>query len=127
VNSFRREVRSGVHQALDLGEGRERGAVASIVVVSVERAEENHWASLLGQGVPGGGGTCQALTLSVRLGQSTSCQRVLGLSLWGEGGRKEIKIGAWSDPVEGRVDESHERKVEMISGLSNARSMALGL
>jgi len=42
VNSFRKEVRSAVHQALDLGEGQERGAVASIVVLSVERAEENH-------------------------------------------------------------------------------------
>jgi len=45
VNSFRREVRSGVHQALDLGEGQGRGAVASIVAVSAERAEENHWSS----------------------------------------------------------------------------------
>jgi len=45
MNSFRREVRSGVHQALDLGKGWERGAVASRVVVSSERAEENHWSS----------------------------------------------------------------------------------
>jgi len=81
----------------------------------------------LGAGAAGGGGTCQALSLSVRLGQSTSCQRGLGLLLWGEGGRREIRIGAWSDPVEGREDESHERKAENISGLANARSMALGL
>ena len=45
VNCFRREVRSGVHQALDLRERRERDAVASIVVFSVERAVENHWSS----------------------------------------------------------------------------------
>ena len=52
------------------------------------------------------------MSSSVRLGQSTSCQRGFGLSLWGEGGRREIKIGMWSDPVEGREDESHERKAE---------------
>jgi len=34
---------------------------------------------------------------------------------------------AWSDPVEGREDESHEWKAEKIGGLANARSMALGL
>jgi len=45
ANFFRRVVRSGVHQALDLGEGRERGVSFSITVVSAERAEENHWSS----------------------------------------------------------------------------------
>jgi len=43
VNSLQRVVRKGVHQGLDPGEGRERGAVASIVVVRAVRAEENHW------------------------------------------------------------------------------------
>jgi len=56
VNSFRRVVRSGVYQALDLGDGRDRGAVFSITAVSVERAEENHWLSWLGEGVEGEGG-----------------------------------------------------------------------
>ena len=56
MNSFRRVVRSGVHQALDFGEGRDRGAVFSITAVSVERAEENHWSSWLGEGVSGRGG-----------------------------------------------------------------------
>jgi len=36
-------------------------------------------------------------------------------------------MGAWSDPVEGGVDESHERKAGKMPGLANARSMALGL
>jgi len=105
-NSFRRVVRSKVHQALDLGEGREQGAVASIFAMSAERAQENHWSSWLGEGVSGGGGTSHSLSLSVRLGQSASCQRGLGLLLWGEGGRMEIKIGVWSDPVERRDDAS---------------------
>jgi len=99
-------VSSGVHQARDLGEGRECGVLSSIVVVGSERAEENQWSSWLGEGVLGGGGICQFLSMSVRAGQSASCQWGLGLSLWGAGGRKEIIMGAWSDPVEGREDAS---------------------
>ena len=45
----------GVHQALDFGKGRERGVSFSIVVVSAERDEENHWLSWFGDGVSGGG------------------------------------------------------------------------
>jgi len=127
VNSFRREVRSGVHPALDFWEGRQRGAVASIIVVSAERAKENHWSSWLGEGAVGGRWTCQALSLSVRLGQSTSCQRGRALSLWGDGGRREIKIGAWSDPVEGWEDQSQDRRARKMSGLANVRLMLLGL
>jgi len=73
VNSFRTMVRSGVHQALDLWDGRERGAVASILVVSVDRAEEDHWSSWVGEGVSGAGGTSQPLSLSVRTSQAASC------------------------------------------------------
>jgi len=92
ANCFRRIVRGGVHQALDVREGCERGAVASIVVVSAERAEENHWSSWLGEGVLGGGGTSHSLSLSVRLGQSASSQPGLGLLLWGKGG---VWISKW--------------------------------
>ena len=42
MNSFQRVVRSGVHQALDFGEGHELGAVGSIMGVRVEGAEESH-------------------------------------------------------------------------------------
>jgi len=55
VNSFRRVVRSGVHQVLDFGEGRERGVLSSFAVVSAESAEQNHWSSWLGEGAWGGG------------------------------------------------------------------------
>ena len=57
----------------------ERGVAASFVVVSAERAEENHWSSWLGEGLSEGGGTSHYLSLSSRLGQSASCQRGLGL------------------------------------------------
>ena len=36
-------------------------------------------------------------------------------------------MGTWSDPVEGRVVESQDRKAGRMSGLAKARSMALGL
>jgi len=39
----------------------------------------------------------------------------------------EIKMGAWSDPVEGRDDVSLERKAGNLCGLAKVRSMALGL
>ena len=110
VNSFQRVVRSGVHQAFDFGEGREQGVLASIVVVSAERADENHWWSWLGEGVSWGEEIRQFLSMSVSPGQSASCQRGPGLSLGGEGGRKAITMGAWSDPVQGRDNVSQERK-----------------
>jgi len=72
--------RSGFHQALDFGEDREWGVVASIVVVSAERAEENHWSSWLGE-IGSGGGTGKSLSVSVRFGQSASCQRGLDVLL----------------------------------------------
>ena len=36
-------------------------------------------------------------------------------------------MGAWSDPVEGSIDASQERKAGIMCGLANARSIALGL
>ena len=81
MNCFRRVVRSGVHQALDIGEGRELGAVASIVVVSPGRAKANHVSSWLGEGASGGRRTSQSLSRSVRLDHLPSCQRGLGLLL----------------------------------------------
>ena len=50
MDSLRRVVRSGVHQALDLGDGHDRGADVSIAAVSVERAAENHGSNWLGEG-----------------------------------------------------------------------------
>jgi len=38
-----------------------------------------------------------------------------------------IKIGAWSDPVEGRDDASQEQNAGNLCGLAKGRSMVLGL
>ena len=94
VNSFWREVKREVHQGLDLEEGRERGAVASIVDVRALRAEENHWSRWLGDRVFRGGWISQSLSLLDRFGQSASCQRGLGLLVWPDGRRRTIIIGA---------------------------------
>jgi len=94
VNSFQNVVRRGVHQALDLGEGCDLGAEVSIAAMSVERAEKNHWLSWLGEGGEGGGGMSQFSSLFVTPGQSASCQRGLGLLLWGVGGRRVIRMAA---------------------------------
>jgi len=53
----------------------------SIAKVRAVRAEANHWSSCLGEGVRGGRGIRQFLSLSVSPGQSVSYQRGLGLSL----------------------------------------------
>jgi len=70
VNSLRTEVRRGVPEGLHVGKGREWGAEASNIVVSVERVEANHWSSWLGEGASGGNGTNQSLSISVRLDTS---------------------------------------------------------
>jgi len=36
-------------------------------------------------------------------------------------------MGAWSDPVEGRIGVSHEQKTRKICGLAKAMSMVPGL
>ena len=36
-------------------------------------------------------------------------------------------MGTWSDPVEGRVVASQDRKAGRMSGFAKARSIALGL
>jgi len=38
-----------------------------------------------------------------------------------------MRIGAWSDPIEGSSDASQDRKAGKMRGLANARSMVLGL
>ena len=75
----------------------------------------------------GGEGMSQFFSLSVKPGQSASCQRGLGLSLWGVGGRRAILMGAWSEPVQGRHHASQELNAENLCGLAKARSMVLGL
>ena len=50
-----------------------------------------------------------------------------GFGIVGDGGCREIRMGAWSDPVEGRIGVSHEQKTRKICGLAKAMSMVPGL
>ena len=77
VNPLGRMVRRRVHQGLDLEEGRERGVEVAIIEVRTEQAEENQRSPGFGEGDVGVGGTCQALSFCVRVGQSVSCHRGL--------------------------------------------------
>ena len=43
------------------------------------------------------------------------------------GGGMDIRIGAWSDPVDGRGDAYQQRKAGNMCGLAKARSLMLGL
>ena len=43
------------------------------------------------------------------------------------GAARWMRMGTWSDPVEGRVVASQDRKAGRMSGLAKARLMALGL
>ena len=47
--------------------------------------------------------------------------------MWGVGGRREILMRAWCEPIDGRDDAALERNAENICGLAKARSMVLGL
>ena len=54
MNSFRRAVRRGVHQALDFGDGCDRGAVLSIVAECSKGGGEPLVELVRGRGLGGG-------------------------------------------------------------------------
>jgi len=65
VNAFRRVVRSGVCQGLDLEEGWERVVETSIVAVREETADGIHWLRWLEERAGGGGEKSQLWSLCV--------------------------------------------------------------
>jgi len=85
VNSLGCVVRKGDHQGLDQGDGRERWAEASTVVLRTESEEANHWSSCADEGWSGDGGTCQSVRVSAIAVQSASCHLVQGWSSRGSG------------------------------------------
>jgi len=122
VNSFRRVVRRGVHQLFDLGDGRERGAVASTTIVRAERAAENHWSSWLGEGEQGGAGMSQDFQPFRQVWPVSLLPAWPGLVVVGGGGTQgDCNAGVV------RVCRGEEPNAENICGLAKAMSMALGL
>jgi len=103
VNPFRRVVRSGVYQGLDIVKVHERGAVTSMVVVSAESADENHGSSCLGEAASGGRDwpIFEFIRKRWPVGHLPVWSRLIVI---GEVGLTEITMGRWSDPGEGSDD-----------------------
>ena len=60
------------------------------------------------------GGTCRTLSLAVMLSQSVSFQRGLGRREEEVRGWREMRMGTWSDPVDGSDDASNWPKAGNI-------------
>ena len=82
---------------------------------------------LIWRGGERGGGTRRALTGSSRRSQSALSHMGRGGARSLVGAVRRIRMGTWSDPVEGRVVASQDWKAGRMRGLAKARSMALGL
>ena len=83
--------------------------------------------SCSGEGDSGAGGIRRALTGPSKCTQSALSHMGRGGARSSVGAARWMRIGPWSDPVEGRVVESQDRKAGRMSGLAKARSMTLGL
>ena len=124
--SLRNAVSRGVHQGLDLREGRERGVSSSRRAVREFSEEENHSSSWAGDGCEGAGGMQKDWRWGFRVSQLVRSQQgVLGRVFSVEGARV-MRMGTWSDPVEGRDVVSHSSKAGAMRGLAKARSIEIG-
>ena len=112
---------------MDLREGRERGVSSRKRAVREFSEDENHASSCCGEGCGGAGGMQKDWRRGSRDSQlARSQQGVLGRG-FSVGGASVIRMGTWSEPVEGRVVVSQSTKVGDMSGLAKARSIAPGL
>ena len=123
--SLRKAVRAGVHQGFDFGEGSEVGVWRRIVAVRVSRKGENQASSWSREGESGAGGMWRPLMGSSRHSQSASSHLGRGGARLSVGAARWMRIGTWSDQVEGREEAYHDRKAGRMRGLAKARSMAL--
>ena len=80
-----------------------------------------------GEGESEAGGIWRSLIESSKLTQSALSHMGRGGARSSVGVARWMRIGTWSDPVEGREVASQDRKAGRMRGLANARSMALGL
>ena len=125
--SLRNVVGSGDHQGLALRDGRERGVFSSKRAVRELSEDENQVSSWDGDGCEGAGGTQNDRRRGPRDSQSARSQQgVLGRG-FSVGGERVIRMGTWSEPVEGRVVVSPSWKDGDMSAFAKARSIAPGL
>jgi len=97
------------------------------MALRTESEKANYNSSSAGEGWNRDGGTCQPVRAPVIHGQSALCRLARDWSVLGLGGRRERRIGTWTEPVEGRDEASQDLKAGNMSGLPKARSIALGL
>ena len=122
---MRSTVSSGVHQGLDLREGRERGVSSSRRAVRDFSEDENHTSSWAKDGCEGTGDVQKDWRRGRNFSQLVrSQQETLGIGL-SVGGTRVISMGTWSEHVEGRDVVSEATKAGNISGLEKDRSIAL--
>ena len=82
---------------------------------------------LVWRGGERGGGTRRPLIGSSRRSQSAWSHMGRGGARSLVGADRRMRMGTWSDPVEGREVASQDWKAGRMRGLAKARSMALGL
>ena len=98
----RREERRGDHQGLDLGKGLEVGVFEITRVLILLEWTPNHSSNTdTGQEREGGGGPRDGSRGWMEF-QSVLAQLGEGSGGWNLGEQKEIRMGTWSEPVEGR-------------------------
>ena len=125
--SLRSAVSRGVHQGLNRREGRERGVSSNRRAVREFSEDENQASSWGGEGCEGAGGMQNDRRWGPRDSQlARSQQGVLGRG-FPAGGARVMRMGTWSEPVEGSVVVSHSMKAGDMRGLAKARSIAPGL
>ena len=114
--SLHSAVRRGVHHGLDLGEGQENGVTSSSRAVREFRQEENHLLSWAGEGRARAGGVRKLSKRGQRASQSLMSQQgVIGSGL-SSGADIVIRMGTWSEPVEGSAEASQVEKAGTYVG-----------
>ena len=100
--AWRRDERRGDHQGLDLGEGLVTGMLEVMRDLILAECVSNHSSKTdTGQEVGGGGGTREG-SWGRMVYQSVLEQLGDGSGGRNLGEQKEIRMGTWSQPVEGR-------------------------
>ena len=111
---------------MDLGEGLEVGVLEETrVLILLEWVSNQSSKTDTGQEGGVGGGTREG-SRGRMVGQSVLAQLGDGLGGRSQGEQKEIRIGTWSEPVEGR-GVSHLLKAGDRGELAKARSRTEGL
>ena len=125
-NAWQREERRGDHKGLDLGEGLVTGVFEMMRDLILVEYMSNHSSKTdTGHELGAEGGTREG-SWGRMVSQSVLDQLGAGSGGWNLGEQKEIRIGTWSEPAEGR-GVSHLLKAGARWELAKAKSRTEGL